>query len=156
VALHRYTCQIGAAGAAAAEPLAAGTAETVLQLVAAATRWATITEIGIGFDSVTASNVPATVELMLQSTAGTSAAFTPLPDTPGMPAAITTCLHHFTAEPTTTTCLWSITVPVVGGTFVIQAPLDREIYTMPISTRVGLRITSPSVVNVRGYMRFEE
>jgi hypothetical protein len=155
LALHRYTTQIGAGGVSAAEALAGATAETVIQLLTPSTRKAQVIEIGIGFDSVTASNVPATVELLLQTTAGTGTSITPDPTDPGMPAALVTAQHHFTAEPTASTIRWATTMPVVGGLLIYQLPLDREII-MAVSTRLGLRITSPSAVNVRGYIMHEE
>lgn len=155
MSLHRYTTNVGSSGAAGSESLAAATAETLIQYLTPATRKGAVVEISLSANSVTASEVPLAAEWCVQTSAGTGTSVTPDPDDPGMPAALITAQHHFTAEPTTTTVRRSWFVPVVGGLFDYQLPLDREII-MPVSARQALRATSPQTNTVRGFCVHEE
>lgn len=138
--------------------LVAATAKTALQLVAGATRRSKIKEIGVSFASVTSTDAPVLAELRTQSTAGTSSAFTPFPLVPDDPAAIQTARNLFTVEPTDVALVypgpWRVTP--VGGLFIYQWPEGEEL-RVAISTRVGLRLTSPAALsNVRAYMIYQE
>lgn len=156
MALHRYTTQAGSGGVAASVSVTSGAAKTLIQLVTPATRKAAVVEGSISFNSIAATDVPASVELLIQTTAGTATSITPDPDDPGMPAALVTAQHAFSAEPTASTIRRNWFVPVVGGLLIWQLPLDRELI-LAVSTRIGLRVTIPtSTISVRAYLVHEE
>jgi hypothetical protein len=135
--MHKYSI------ISAAENLSAATVETMLQLVTGATRRAKILGFSVAFPSVTSTDAPATIELLLQTDAGTASAVTPAALDQGDPAAISTAQKTFTAEPTGSTVLRRMKVTPIGGTFVYHFPEGEEI-TMAVSTRVGLTINSPA------------
>lgn len=151
--MHRYIVQTGADVS-----LSAATAKTLLQVVTGATRRAKITEIGIGFASVTSTDGPVLIELREQSTAGTSSANTPVAIDRADPSAIATALDTFTVEPTDTGLRgpgpWKVTP--IGGTFVYQFPAGQEL-ELAVSTRLGLRLTAPAAESaVRAYIVVQE
>lgn len=138
--------------------LSAATAKTALQLVAGSTRRAKIVEFGVSFASTTSTDGPVLAEFLVQTSAGTSSAFTPVLTDAGDPAAIQTALNTFTAEPTGTTAVgpgpWRVTP--VGGLFVYQFPVDQEL-KVAVSSRIGLRLTAPSALSsVRAYIIYQE
>jgi len=152
MALHLYRLLSGA------QTLTATTAKTILQLVTPATRLAMIRTLEIGFASVTATDAPVLIQLFIQTTAGTMSALTPVAIDQTIPASLCTgCQKTATAEPTTTTELWSQQVTPVGGTAVFVFPKDEQI-KMAVSTKVGLVCTSPATqtANVRAVLTFEE
>lgn len=152
---------------AAAQALAAATAETAIYLLAAATKQPTLTELCLGFDGVSAAAVPALVELCFgtaatNSTPGTgSTTFTPL-QMRGYPlaASSTTAANAVTAEPTVLVSHRQWLVTPNGGLLIVQFPLGREptgIITAATSGKmIATRATAPAIVNMRGYLEFEE
>lgn len=142
-------------GRVSAVSLSAATAKTLVQLVPASNTPVDLVELGVSFNGVTATDVPVLVELLRQSTAGTSSALTLVGDREHESAAAkTTALQTFTAEPTAGNILRSWYVTPVGGLFVIQFPLDREIAAL--SNRLGLRCTAPSAETASGYLSIFE
>lgn len=137
--MHRYTTLSGAQG------LAAATAETLIQLVTGSTRRAEITGFSLGFSSVTASEAPVLCEFLLQTTAGTASSVTPAADDQADPAAIVTAQKTFTAEPTASTILRQFLLTPVGGLIICDMEAMNKTIKMLVSTRVGFRVTSPSV-----------
>ncbi len=136
-------------------------AKTVLNVIAGANQPVTVIEWGVSFDGVTASAVPATVELCqsTQATAGTSGGSVPaIVQTSGR--AITaqhTSGHNYTAEPTALTVIEQVFVPQFMGVYVKQYPLGLE----PDSDLSGgtvkamaIRVNVSANVNVLAYMRF--
>jgi hypothetical protein len=159
-----YTVTTGTAAIA----LTGGAAKTVMYINAAASNQPSIVEFSIGFDGVTASNVPALVELVLgtkasNSTPGTgSTAFTPL-QIRGWPAQASaqTAANNCTSEPTVLTAVKQWLLTPNGGLLVVQFPLGRELTAVASGTavsgnQVGVRVTAPANVNVRGYIEYEE
>lgn len=144
-----YTARISS------EALAAATAETLVQVVAASSKPLRIIELGISFDGVTAGAVPVTVDLMRQTTAGTASALTLVEEDSRLESPLATALQDFTAEPTAGDVLRSWFVTPAGGLFVMQFPQGRE-PVAPESTRIGLRATAPAIVNAIAYITFEE
>lgn len=139
----------------AAVSLSAATAKTVLQVIPGTNTQVTVCEIGISFNSVTSTEVPVTVDLMRQSTAGTSSALTLVADREtNSKAVVATALQTFSAEPTAGNILRTWYVTPVGGLFVIQFPLDREVDAL--TNRIGIRCTAPSAETVTAYLTFEE
>lgn len=136
-------------------------AKTVLNLIAGANQPVSIVEWGVSFDGVTASAVPALVELCqsTQATAGTGAASPPaIVQASGRPVtAQPTTGHNYTAEPTALTVIEHKLVPQFMGTYEKQYPLGFE----PESDLSGgtikalaIRVNVSANVNVLAYIRF--
>ena len=161
---NAYTVSTGTAAIA----LAAATAKTVMYINAAAANQPSIVEWSISFDGVTASAVPVLIELVFgtkatNSTPGTaSTTYTPL-QIRGWPAQVSaqTAANNCTSEPTVLTPVKQWLLTPNGGLFVVQSPLGREITAVASGTavsgnQVGLRLTAPAIVNIRGYIEYEE
>lgn len=130
-------------------------AKTLLQVVPATNNTVEVIELGIGFRSVTSTDVSVLVELIRQSTAGTSSSLTLVADgEDDSKAALATALQTFTAEPTAGNILRSWEVTPVGGLFVVQFPLGRE--PRALSNRIGLRVTAPQAETVSAYMTIQD
>lgn len=162
---NAYTWCTGGTATAGACALAAATAKTaVLALSASANQFA-ITEIGVSFDGVTASNVPVLVEL-ISGTAGTAgtprSALAAAKQLRGWPAQTsqTTCADTYTAEPGTALVNRKWLISPNGGLWVEQYPLGREptgVVTSATDAKTwAIRCTAPAVVNVHAYLEFEE
>lgn len=137
--------------------LSAATAKTVLQIATPATTRAKVVGFSVSFNSVTASDAPAVVDFLRQTTAGTggtSATLAPLD--PDAPASQVTGLYDINAaEPTGGNVLWSGYVTPVGGLFVYNFA-DGEEPILDISNRVGIRINSPSAVSAIATLTYAE
>lgn len=142
-------------GVAAAVSLSAATAKTLVQIVPASNAPIELIEVEISFNGVTATEVPVKVDILRQSTAGTSSALTLVNDREHESAsAKCTALQTFTAEPTAGNILRSWEVTPVGGLFVVQFPLGRE--PRALSNRIGLRVTAPQAETVSAYMTIQD
>jgi hypothetical protein len=139
--------------------LTAATAKTVVNVIAAANTIFRICELSVSFDGVTASAVPATVDLCYSTQAGAG--------TPGTSPAPTqfrgptrtvqaTGGLAYSAEPTVLTVLKSWLVPVFNGLFLLQFPLGREPEQIVTADAFCLSGTATAVVNVQGYIEIEE
>lgn len=139
------------------EAIAASATETLIQVVTGATRQVKVKEWGISFDGTDATKAPIQVDLLRQTTAGTSAALTLVQNDPTQPAPISTALKTFTAEPTASDIVWSEQITSASGFDRVQLPLGEEII-VPVSTRIGLRAIVPAGANCNAtaYIRFEE
>lgn len=131
------------------QALAAATAETVVQLVTAATVRAQLTKLAISFDGTSSTAEPVDVFLATQDTAGTSSAGTVGKLDPAAPTAQTTTRVSFTAEPTTDTNeVWRITLHPQGGLYEMNWPIgDPTAPKMAVSTRLGLKCLAAAAVN---------
>lgn len=147
--------------------LTGATAKTLMYVNTGAQVTAALVELCVGFDGVTASAVPALVELVYgtkasNSTPGTaSTSFTPLqsrgwPVKTAASAAANTC----TSEPTVLVAQRGVLLTPNGGLLVVQFPLGREPSGHNIAStsglQLGVRATAPAAVNTRGYFEFEE
>jgi hypothetical protein len=152
----------------AAIALTGGTAKTIMYINAAAANQPSITEFSVSFDGVTASAVPALIELVYgtkasNSTPGTgSTTFTPL-QVRGWPAQASAqaAANNCTSEPTVLTAIKHWLLTPNGGLLVVQFPLGREPTGVASGTaisgnQIGIRVTAPAAVNVRGYIEYEE
>lgn len=156
---NAYVVNTGASAIA----LAAATAKTILMLISGAANQPSIMEWCVSFDGVTSSAVPALVEEVLstQGAAGTTTAFTPL-QRRGWPVqtSANTAANNYTVEPTTLTMHKPYLVTPNGGILLVQYPLGREatgIVTAATAGKgLGYRVTAPAIVNVRGYLEYEE
>lgn len=139
---------------------AAGTAKTVLNVIAASNRAVKVTEVGIGFIGASGTAKPVLVELCTstQAGAGTSSAVTPAPTDPGDATTVqATAAKAYTAEPTALTAIRRWRVHPQAGQ-VIQFPLGREPRT-DIAKGMCLRVTfetGETTTNIDSYIEFEE
>ena len=137
------------------EALAAATAETLIQLVAASNHRVKVLRWGVFFDGTSATAEPVQIRLLRQTTAGTASSLTPvkLDDSIGETLQ-TTAQQDFTAEPTAGDVLESYEIHPQQGIMVIY-PLGQE----PIiggGDRMGIEVTAPATVNARSFIVFEE
>ncbi len=136
--------------------LVAATPKTILGVVAASGVACRVVEASVGFDGVSASAEPVTVELCRGdgTGAGTSTSQTPRQTRGATRTVQCSGARNYTAEPTTLTVLkrWLIH-PQTGQMH--QLPLGREVE----HTGAGglfLRCNAPANVNAQAYMEFEE
>ena len=143
-------------GVALQSGVATGTsAKTLLQLLAAANHAIKIVEVGIGFHGTNNTHEPIKVELIRQTTAGTSSLLTiQKADDSVNDSFDTSAVHTCTAEPSGTIVLraWAIH-PQTG--LVWQAH-DEAPVIVGSSDRIGLRVTAGNDINADAYMCFEE
>ena len=148
--------------------LSAATAKTLMYINSGAANQPSWVEYCVGFDGVTATAIPALVEIVYgtkasNSTPGTaSTSFTPLqvrgwPTQASQQAAANAC----TSEPTVLTSLRQYLVSPNGGLLIMQLPLGREITQVASGAAIsgiqgGIRVTAPAIVNTRGFIEFEE
>lgn len=140
---------------------AAGTAKTVLNVIAAANRRVKATEVGIGFIGASGTAKPVLVELCTSTQAGAgsgSSAVTIATTDPGDASTVqATAAKGYTSEPTVLTAIrrWRVH-PQAGA--VVQFPLGREPST-DIAKGICLRVTFESgetTTNIDCYLEFEE
>ena len=139
--------------------LVAATAKTILNVIAAANGLIRIVEFSVSFDGVTATAVPAAVELCYstQTSAGTPGTTPTINQIRGPTRTVqATAAQNYSAEPTVLTVWKHWLVPVYNGLLVVQFPLGREPEETVTADGLCLRITAPAVVNVRGYIEMEE
>lgn len=134
-------------------------AKTVLKLITGSGFHVKIHEIGVSLDGVTASAVPATLDLFVsdETTAGTSGGSVPtIQQIAGKTQAHGCTLgHNFTAEGTTYTVLKSLYVPQYMGVVVVQNPLGlEECSPSDAADSIGLRINVSANVNVLAWIKF--
>lgn len=133
--------------------LVAATAKTVLSAIAHANSGLQMTAIKLGFDGVTASAIPALVELCYCTFAGagTGTSVTPTQKSGRVLTAGFTGLKNYSAEPTVMTVLDEWLISPNSSTALIDIPLGNE-YDSAFSQGFALRITAPAVVNCRATM----
>lgn len=133
-------------------------AKTVLKLITPTSFNIKIHEIGISMDGVTASAIPATLDLFTsdETTAGTSAGTAVTTQIKGRAQAHgLTVGSNFSAEGTTYTILKSIFVPQYMGLLVLQNPLGLEEESPgDLADSIGLRINVTANVNVHAWMKW--
>ena len=119
----------------------AATAKTVLQIVAASNHRVIIPRFSVSFEGVVATDAPIVVDIVIQTTAGTSSALTLAKDNSEDGETLqTTAIHTATVEPTTTTTLESRFVHP-------QTSRDFGPFVIPGGTRLGVRITAANNVD---------
>lgn len=139
----------------AEEALAAATAETLIQLVAASNHRVKVLRWGVFFDGTSVTAEPAQIRLMRQTTSGTSSSLSPVKLDDSIAETLqTTALQDFSVEPTSGDVLESYQVHPQQG-FMMVYPLGQE----PIiggGDRLGIEVTAPAAVNARAFIVFEE
>lgn len=104
-------------------------AKTVLNIIAGANQPVSLIAFTISFDGVTASAVPATVDVCqsTQAGAGTAGVTPTVVQTAGRTIlAQVTAGANYTAEPTTLTAIETFYVPQFMGLYSYQYPLGQE------------------------------
>lgn len=139
--------------------LTANTARTLVQAVAG-TGGFKLSELGVSFEGVATDAKPILVKLVVQTTAGTATALTPVraQKTDGN-AIRTTAQHIFTAEPTSTDVLRSWYVHPQTG---LMYPFDISVLAsaeFAAATKIGILALSAAgeaTVNATGHLEVEE
>jgi hypothetical protein len=136
--------------------LAAATAKTVLGVKAHANSGILLTSFWIGFDGVTASAVPGSIEICYATFAtnspGTaSTSVTPLQMSGRAMTVGFTAAKNWTTEPTVLTVLRSFSVTPNGGTVLYDFPLGTELDTA-LAEGLVIRCNFAAIVNVRAAM----
>jgi hypothetical protein len=141
---------------------AATGAKTVLVVASPSQHGLALVELAVSFDGVTATAVPATVELTQLTLGGTGTAG-------GSPVAgvqvrgrtgatAPTVTHNYTSEPTTHTVIRQWFVSPNGGALIYPLPLGREVECDASGGTIkslALRINTSATVNVLAYMEVE-
>ncbi len=128
---------------------------TAIQIVTPANQRIKVKEIGVGFHGVVATDAPITVDLLLQTTAGTSSSLTlGKEDSSAAETIQSTALQTFSGEPTAGTIIrtWSVH-PQTG--MVLILPPGAEI-KVGGGKKLGLRVTAGVSTTCDAYIRFEE
>jgi hypothetical protein len=154
-----YACTSGAAFAVTAG------AKTLINLISGATAAPPVlVEFGVSFDGVTASAVPALVELCSSTQAGAGTpgsigTITQIRGYAGSSSGVTTA-GQYSAEPTVLTAVKQWLVPAFMGSLTIQFPLGREPMGFDTASTAGkglaIRVSAPAAVNCRGYIEWDE
>lgn len=133
-------------------------AKTVLKLITPTTFALEIKEIGVSMDGVTATAVPATLDVFIsdETTAGTNVGTAVTTQVSGAAQAHgITVGQNMSAEGTTYTVIKSIFVPQFMGQLVLQNPLgDEEESPSGTADSIGLRINVTANVNVLAWMKW--
>lgn len=140
------------------EALAAATVETVLQVVAGASKPVRVSRWGVSFNGVTVSDIPVRVELIRLTSAGTSSAFVPLKLDPNSEASMAAARTAHTAEPTAGDLLEVHYVSPAGGGLieVYSAGYPDERPIVAPNGRIGIRVLATAAVNVNAFLIFDE
>lgn len=154
----------GAYAAVLASPFAATAGvKTALMVISPANSGLLVVEFGISFDGVTASAVPALVELVssTQAGAGTSAETPTITQTRGRVTGgePPTGGSKYSAEPTVLVRHRAWYVRQDGGILVVQFPLGREPETDDSGGAIkayGIRVNVSANVNLMAYMETEK
>jgi hypothetical protein len=134
--------------------LVAATAKTILQIVAPTNQRLELLRWGVFFDGVTPTNTPVLVELLRQTTAGTSTATTPVAHGAGTETLQSTAGYNFSAEPTAGAILDIAKVHPQSG-YEVLLPLNQQIEVLG-GGRLGIRVTAAQVVNCRAKLIYIE
>jgi len=146
----------------AAVALTGGTARTALMVITPAQFGAALRKARVSFDGVTASAVPALVEVVRSTNATNSTPGTANTSESGnivqyKGRSITTGFTAFsasTSEPTALTVLDRFTLTPNGGLLVYDFPLGDE-FECDVSAGLGIRLNAPANVNARAALHFE-
>lgn len=135
--------------------LTAATAKSVVGVLGSANDTLSLVRISLSFNSVTATDVPAVVEVGIISALGTTTAFTPAQITGPTMASSATAGYNATVEPTYVRLIDSFYCPVNNGFVRDWIPLGEE----PVcgaSQGFAIRVTSPSAVSCLASILYAE
>lgn len=133
-------------------------AKTLLKLVSTTAFNIEVQEIGVSMDGVTASAVPAALDLFTsdETTAGTGSGTAGTVQVRGRAQAHgCTITQKHSGEGTTYTLLKTWFVPQFNGLFVVQFPLGTEPQSPgDLADSIGLRLNVSANVNVHAYIQW--
>jgi hypothetical protein len=135
--------------------LVAATVKTVIGVIGSATDTIALKRVRLSFASVTATDVPALVELGFTSANGTSTAFTPVQTVGSTLASSCAAGYNHSAEPTYVRVFESLYVPVNNGLVEWYYPLGEEPQCDP-SQGFGLRVTAPQAQSCYASLFYSE
>lgn len=133
-------------------------AKTLLQVVMGSANRGKVIAFEVSFDGADSTKTPILVELIRQTTAGTSSALTLVKNDEASMAAIGTALQTFTAEPTPGDILASTELSPAGGIYSYQFPMDDN-PVIAASGRLGIRVTTVAgsgTPNCVAWLKFSE
>jgi hypothetical protein len=138
-------------------------AKTVIMAIAGANSGLVVVEMGISFDGITSSAVPAVVEMVssTQAGAGTATDTITVVQTHGRVTGgeAPTSSARYSAEPTVLVRHRVWYVPqFMSGPFIVQFPLGREPETDDSGGSIrgyGIRVNVSAVVNCLAYLELE-
>lgn len=143
-----YVVRSGAAAnTSVAVALVAATAKTVVGVFGTAGTSISLARVRVSFASVTASDVPALVEVGITTAAGTvGTSFTPVQTVGHTLASACAAGYNYSAEPTYNRIFESTYVPVNNGLFEFWYPLGDE-PQCDVSQGLAVRVTAPQAQN---------
>lgn len=152
-----YMVRSGTSATAAPVPvaLAAGVPKTVLSVFGTAATTLALKRIRISFDSVTATDVPAVVEVGFTTALGTRTAFTPVQHSGSTLSSVASGGYNHTAEPTYQRVFEATHVPVNNGLMEWWYPLGEEPQCDP-SQGFAIRVTAASAANCLASILYSE
>lgn len=143
---------------AADSSLSAATAKSIIGVVAPSSFGVSVQGFQVSFNGVTASAVPALVELCRATFAtngpGTNSTSTTVQQDRGR--AITagfTAAYSWTTEPTVLTVIETFLITPNAGSLLYDYPLERE-PDCDVSNGFVLRVTAPATVSARATLKF--
>lgn len=135
--------------------LSAATAKTVVGIMGSASDTLSVKRIRVSFASVTATDVPALVEVGITTAAGTSTAFTPVQIAGRLLASSAAAGYNHSVEPTYNRIFEATHVPVNNGLIEWWYPLGEEPHCS-VSEGIAVRITSPQAQSVFASILYAE
>jgi hypothetical protein len=151
-----YVARSGAAATTSASvALVAATAKTVLAVLGTSVTTINLKRWRVTFNSVTASDAPALVEVGIISALGTSTSNTPNQKNGSPLAAASSAGYNHSVEPTYVRVIESLYVPVQNGIYDFPDSLGEEALCA-ISQGFGIRITAPQAQNCHPNLWFAE
>ena len=136
--------------------LTAATVKTVVAVLGSAADTLSLKRVRVSFASVTATDVPALVEVGFVTTIGTvGTSFTPVQMVGSTVASSATAGYNNSAEPTYNRIFESLYVPVNNGLMDWFYPLGEE-PSCDVSQGFGLRITAPQAQSVYAALVYSE
>lgn len=133
----------------------AATAKTVVGVLGSSTDSICLKGFVISFASVTATDVPAVVELGIITALGTSTSTTPVQTSGHTLASSCTAGYNHTVEPTYNRIFRTHHVPVNNGVYEFYYPLGEE-PQCDVSQGFAMRVTSPQAQSVFAHLIYSE
>jgi hypothetical protein len=155
--LRQYVVRSGAAAnTSTSVSLVAATAKTVVGVLGASTNTLSLHRFQVSFPSVTATDIPALVEVGITTAAGTvGTAYTPTQISGSTLASAAAAGYNHSAEPTYNRIFFAGYVPVQNGYLSEWYPLGFE-PNCAVSQGFAIRITSPSATTVYASLTYSE
>lgn len=135
--------------------VSAATVKTVVAVLGTSADTICLKKVRISFNSVTATDAPALVEVGIITAAGTSTAFTPVQIVGSTLASSAAAGYNHTVEPTYNRIFESTYVPVNNGLYEWSYSLGEEPQCDP-SQGLAIRVTAPQAQSVYATLTYAE